>query len=259
MNNIVKGFVKAFIIVGVIYLLFYYISYNVWLKKGFDNIDVTYKEENTTNQNEPQPSNQEYQDLYNKLNFEVLETNFGEEFTNIYFGSTSFTSEYYLYMGIISLVKDNFVTNCNFEKEIPVQEVDFKIKELFDMPIYENKSFSTKNGYLNITYDGSRGVYVVKTNKCSGFDYSKGGVKTQIYNSNTAGNHLYIYAKAYYVDNSQDSNGALTFNYHSGPKKEYPTIANNIDKLDLNKVATYKYTFVRENNKYHLSSIEEVL
>ncbi len=257
MSNIGKGFVKALVILGVLGLAFYYISYRVWLSKGVGNVDITYREEGSSDTKEDLEKIP-YKDIYEKVSFETLEANFGEEFSDIYYQGRNFTSEYYIYTAIINLLKDNFVTNCNYETVIPSDEVEFKIKELFNTPIYELKSFKTKNGLLSITYNASNKTFGVKISNCSGYNFDNGGIKVEFYNKEFAGNYLYVYEKAYYIDHSKDASGAMTFNYHSGPSSEYPVIANSYEKLKKEQVATFRYSFIRENGKYYLTGINRI-
>lgn len=254
-NGMFKGFVKAVIILSVAFFIYRYISYRIWLSKGLDNVDISFVDERP-NEKPKSEDLSKYKDLYNTINFEVIEENFGEEFFDIYYKGKSFSDEFYIYMGVMSLIKKEMVYNCNLEKNISSLEVNMKINEIFDDAKYEKKSFETKNGFLNIIYDNINDSYLVKINgKCSGYDYSNGGIKTNLISANTQNKELYLYEKAFYLDHSENSNGNLVFNYHSGVDKESLIISNNYESFDLNKVATYKYTFVIKNEKYYLKSI----
>ena len=112
---------------------------------------------------------------------------------------------------------------------------------------------------LNSQTGKYEGEYNVKLNgKCSGFDYKNGGIKEEYVKSTTIGDFLYIYTRAMYVDLSENEDGLLIFNYHKGITKEDDIIANDIDKLDISLIPTYKYIFKKVEGNYILSSVIEV-
>ena len=119
-----------------------------------------------------------------------------------------------------------------------------------------NVSFTTKNNYLSVTFDELNQKYYVKINdKCAGFDYSDGGIKTIYYDSKVKDNYLYIYEKAMYLDYSYDSNSNLVYNYHSGLDKNSNVVGNDYNSLNLSNFPTYVYKFEIKNNVYKFISV----
>lgn len=266
-SNVSKGFVKAAIILCFLYAVVYFISFSKWKNSHFDDIDITYREtddktgkiEDKTDKTDKtdEKDEKEYKAIYDKVNYELLENHFGEEFQNIYYNGADFSSTYYIYLAIINIVKDNARVNCNLKMDIDESKVRFEINSLFGSVNYDNQSFKTKNGYLEITYNKDQNKYSVKLNKCSGFDYSNGGIKNIYSGHSLVGNYLYIYEHAIYLDYSQSVNGNLVFNYHSGVSKDSKIIGNDINKLDMDKLDTYVYTFEKEKEGYKLVSIKK--
>ena len=259
-----KGFIKAVVIVGIVYAVFYYFSYNSWDSQNLDDVDVTYNEENAIlgddypdkNDKDTNDKKDNYKLLYDNYNFELLENNYGEEFFDMYYNGANFSSEYYIYLAIVHLMNNENLVNCNFEKTYTKDEVANKIVELFGNVAYNNKSFTTKNNYLSISFVND--AYKVKVNnKCGGFDFQNGGIKNKYEKALTMNDELYIYEKAFYVDYSTSSNGNLVFNYHALLTKESPILGTDINKLNMDDFKSYVYKFTMENGGYKLVSISE--
>ena len=252
-SSVVRGFLKAVVIVGFFFIVTYYISYNNWLNHDFDSVDITYRTDDNE-ENQIIDSSKEYQTLYSNINYELLQYNFGEEFYDIYYGNKSFYDEYYIYVGIINIIKNDITVNCNYEKTITSSDLKTEINKLFGKVTYDNKSFTTKNNKIVIEYKDNE--YNVKVNgSCSGFDYSTGGIKNIYRKSEIKNNELYIYEKALYVENIKDDNGNIMFNYHKDINKDSQIIANIFDKVDVEILPTYVYKFVKVNNLYTIKSI----
>jgi hypothetical protein len=261
MNKILVAFVKASIVVLVLFIIVYTLSYNKWKKNSnFDDVDITYRE---TGDNGEQiditQKETSHEELYNSLNFEFVENNYGEEFFPIYYGSQEMDFKYYIYMAITNIIKNDTKTNCNLTKTIKKSDVDKMINSLFGPVPYVDLSFSTNNNYMVVDYDLDNYLYTVTiNNKCSEYDFSQGGIKTQYLKEEYKNNALYIYEKAYYVEYGVDGNGLLSFNYHSGVDKNSPIISKSVETLDLNKVDTYVYKFVKEKTGFGLVSIDKI-
>lgn len=256
-NNAGKGLLKAIVIVGVVFAILYFISYNKWLDHDFNEVDITYK---TTDVEELSQSKEvdvtdEYKSLYSSINYEFLQSNYGEEFYNVYYGNQKFTSEYFILVGITNIIKNNTSVNCNYETVVTKDQLKDEIRSLFGNVSYMDSSFTSKNN--NIVIDFKDNNYYVKVNgKCSGFDYLKGGIKNIYTKAIEDDDILYIYEKASYLENIVDSNGNLNFNYHSDINKNSTIIANSYEKVDLEKLPTYVYKFIKENGKYTLKEIK---
>lgn len=256
-SSVFKGFVKAAVILSIVLAVLYVVSYNKWLNRSFDDIDITYKDDEEF-VSEVKVDKDSFKGLYNQINFEFLEQNYGEEFFDIYYQGEKFSNNYYLYVGIINLIKDDVIVNCNLEKEIPATQVDFKINEIFDNPVYQKESFTTKNGYMTVKYNGETDRFIIKINdKCSGFDYTNGGIKNEMYDVIERGDYLYIYEKALYLNYTRDSNGNIKFNFHNGLSSSSKVISDNLDSINMNEIETYKYSFLKRDDKYKLVSIEK--
>ena len=257
-NSVVRGFLKAIIIVGVVFAIVYFLSYNKWLHHDFDSVDITYREDEgqKKDDNKGEESTTEYKELYNSINYEFLEYYFGDEFYDIYYNNKPLSEEYFIYVGIVNIIKNDATANCNYETIIDSAKLKDKINSLFGNVSYTDKSFTTKNGYLTIEYNSSSNSYRVKLNGvCSGFDYSNGGIKNVFVKSVKEGDNLYLYENAFYLNYSKDVSGNIMFNYHKDIFSDSKVIANNFEKLDLSSVPTYIFKFVKSNNVYTLQSI----
>ena len=262
MNNVaVRGFLKAVIIVGLIFVVFYYVSYNKWLNHDFDSVDITYRNDDLDDNSSKNDSinDKEYKELYSNINYELLQYNFGEEFYDVYYNNKPFYDEYYIYVGVINIIKNDLIINCNFERTIKVSELQNKINSLFGNIKYNNKSFTTKNNKISINYNADEDSYTVKLNgTCSGFDYSGGGIKSIYRKTEIDNNSIYIYEKSLYVLNIKDKNGNIKTNYYKDINKDSQIIANTFEKVDIGVLPTYVYKFTKENNNYTLKSINRL-
>lgn len=257
-NSVVRGFLKAIIIVGVVFAITYFLSYNKWLHHDFDSVDITYHEDGWQKGEESkgEESTTEYKELYNSINYEMLEYYFGEEFYDIYYNNKALNDDYFIYVGVINLINNDTLANCNYETVIDSSKLKEKITSLFGDVKYTDKSFTTKNNYLSIVYNSNENNYKVKLNGvCSGFDYSNGGIKNVFKKSVKDGDNLYLYENAFYLNYTKDESGNIIFNYHKDIFKDSKVIANSFDKLDLASVPTYIFKFVKSNNMYTLQSI----
>lgn len=256
-SNAGRGFLKAVIIVGLVFAVTYFVSYNKWMSYDFNNVDMSY---HTSDQDKPTNTSQDvtdkYKSLYSKINYELLEYNFGEEFYDIYYNNKKFYDEYFIYVGIINLLKNDMVINCELETSVNSSVLKEEIKSIFGNIEYIDKSFNTKNGYLNIEYDSDNNKYNVKLNgKCSGVDSSFSGIKNIYQKSEMKEDYIFIYEKSLYVESSTDSNGNLTYKYHKDIDKNSEVIATSFEKIDLESLPTYRYKFIVSNDGYELDSI----
>lgn len=263
-NSAVRGLLKATVILGFVFIVIYFLSYNKWLtyKDSFDDVDITYgkteQKENVDGKDKETTVNTvDYKKIYEKINYEFLEYNLGEDFFDVYYGSNIITDEYYIFVGLIHLLNNETVLNCNLVKEIGANDVDLKIKELFGNVKYIKKSFATANDIFKVEYNYSTDKYVVTTSKCSGFDFDNGGIKNIYVNGEIKGDYLYIYEKSLYLNYTYDGNGNIIFNYHANINKDSDIIANSLDKINLDNIATYKYIFKNNNGVYTLESISK--
>ncbi len=121
-NDVIKGFIKAVIFLFVVLLVWTLIRYSRWHQKDLDDFDIKYVERGEDIKEEIADKG-EYEELYNRVSFEHIESNFGREFFNIYYEKQEFSDEYYIFMGLINILKDELKNNCNIEKTINAVEV----------------------------------------------------------------------------------------------------------------------------------------
>ena len=251
-----KGFLKAAIAILILVVVFQYASYKRWLNTGFDDMNIVYNDGNEKQDDgggSSEPKDVDYKLYYNKVDYHTLENNFGSEFTEVYYsplGVSYFSNKYYLYISIMNIINKEINGNCNYNREIPSMEVDMKAKEIFGSINVEKKSFETLDKGLTVTYDTNKDSYIVKTNKCSDFDFRNGGIYTIVIDSKTEVNYLYVYEKALYLDYSQDSVGNMVFNYHANTDKDSRVIANFVESINYDIVPTYIYVFKKDGNNY---------
>ena len=86
MSDIAKGFLKALVGLLVLFFLFYIIRYNIITNKGFSEVNYDEIFENEKNQYEEIKIDLDSigQELYEKVNFKLIETNFGKDFFDNY-------------------------------------------------------------------------------------------------------------------------------------------------------------------------------
>ena len=261
-SNAVRGFLKAIIIVGVVFAITYFFSYNKWLHHDFNNVDITYKTDSYQDDDykaqykEIEDNTELYKKLYNSISYEFLEYNFGSEFYDIYYNNKEITDEFIILTGIVNLIDKDVAINCNLETEINSSIIKNKVDSLFGGVKYVDKSFTTKDGKLEIVYDKNNSKYKIKLNgNCSGFDYSEGGIKSTFYGAEKTNSYLYIYEKAMYMERLVDDNGNMTFVYHSGVTKDSPVLATRYEDVDIESLPTYVYKYGSNNGKIYLQEI----
>ena len=260
-SNAGRGFLKAILIVGFLVAILYFISYNKWADHDFDKVDITYKitdEEGNpveTTKKEVEDASKEYEKIYSSINYELMQFNFGEEFKDIYYGNKDFNDEFYIYLGIINIIQNDLLINCNYETVLPKDTIKQKVTSLIGDIKYTDKSFKISDKVV-IDYDSSNGNYSIKLNgTCSGFDYSSGGIKNIFKKAEIDGDNLYIYEKALYIENKKDNNGNIIFIYHKDINKDSEVLANSFEKVDQEVLPTYVYKFVKNNNQFVLKEI----
>lgn len=255
MREVSRGFVKAAIIVGLLFAVVYIVSYRNWINKKFDGTNFKYNEE-SQNVVKKELNVSDYLDLYNKVSFDFLENNFGEEFFNIYYGNEKFSSDYYLFVGVLNIISKDLVINCNYDRVLSSLEVDSSIKSIFGNVEYDKKSFETLNHHFSIEYNEELDSFHILTDKCSGYDFSNGGIKSELFGAQMIQNNLYLDEVVMYVDYSMDSNSNMKFYYRAGIDKNSKFISNNYEDVDKKTLPVYRYTFKNENNNYYLESIK---
>ena len=264
-GNAGRGFLKAIIIVGLIFVVAYFYSYNKWLDHDFNSVDITYRYEdeqgngsNTNTETNKTDVSNEFKDKYESLNYEIFEANFGEEFYDIFFENGKITDEFYIYLGVVNFIKYDAAVNSNYKMDITSSELKTKINSIVGNVNYTDKSFTTKNGYLTINYNSDLGKYSVSVNnKKAGIDYKNGGIKTAYHGAQKDDKYLYLYEKAYYLNITENKSGVIEYNYHEGLNNNSKIIAYSPNNFDLNAIPTYEFKFSINNNIYTLESISK--
>ena len=258
MNSFFKGMSKGLLVIIVIGFVAYYISYNKWLNEGFDNLGYGFNASDLQNTGqETENIKIDYKAYYEKVNYRFIEENFGSEFYDMYYSNVPFSNDYYLFVTAINLISKEIKTNCSYSKEINTVEFEWKTKEIFGDITVDKKSFETKNKQLSITYNALTDTYLITTKSCSNQDYHSGVIYTTAFGYSTDNDNLYINEKAMYLNYSYDNTNNLIFNYHNGLTKEDPVIANDIDKVNLNLLNTYKLVFKKNNDSYIFLGIQK--
>ena len=257
-SNAGRGFLKAVLIVGFVFAITYFISYNKWASFDFNQVDMSYKtsDQDKTPTNNSVDVSDKYKSLYSKLNYELLEYNFGEEFYDIYYNNKEFYDEYFIYVGIVNLLQNDMILNCNLDTYIKESVLKEEITSIFGNVEYVNKSFNTKNGNVSIIYDSNSNQYNVKLNgKCSGLSTTFNGIKNIYQKSEIDEEFLFIYDKSLYVESIKDSNGNLVFKYHKDINQDSEVVANVFDKIDIETLPTYRIKFIMHDNVFTIDSI----
>ena len=252
MGEMVRGLAKALIVLGVIVIGFTLFSRRKSSLEDIDGIEYKYIEKDAIKEEDIK---EDFKYLYEKVNYELLQDNFGSEFFNIYYNNDNFSND--LYIAVINLIKDKTKIKCNIEKEINKVEIYSKIKEIFGDNIkFVDKTYENNN--ISIKYDEKTSTYHIKTNKCSEYDYKNGGIREEYVKTSKIGNSLNIYVKVMYIDYSNDENGALLFNYHQWITKDDKILSNDLSTIDKDILPTYKYIFEINKNNYNFKQVERV-
>ena len=242
---------KLIIVIAIILLLYTFKRYQDWLKKPMDPGIPKYVMEDDGIDREQI----DLKKLYETVNFEFLENNFGSEFKNIYYNGKEMNNEFYIYMGILPIIKDEIKINCKLNKEISGSNVDSNIKKMFGNITYKRISYEFSDKSVKIKYDDLRDIFTVETNKCSGVDYTKGGVKTEYISAYKEQNIATIEENIYFLK-TLITDSDLSYNYYLGFNEEGPLNSNSIEKLDRSKLPKYKLIFETKDNNYYFKGIK---
>ncbi len=266
MDNIFKGFIKAFFILVVICTILFSISYNAWKNEGFSddlNLSDYFEEEKHYYPQVTDNKKEIAKELYKKINYKFVEENFGTDFYDEYYENedSDFSSEFMIYLAIINLEKDSFMTECNNKIILSSDVVDNKIQELFGTnATYENKSYENKEKTFAINYLSDSSTYEVVNTSCSGIEFQKNYIETEFFDSKQIDKNLIVTEITYYTSYTLKVDGSYVLNYHSGltPDSNIIYNSNMTANIDKNKFTKYNYIFVEISpNKYYLSKIEK--
>ena len=184
----------------------------------------------------------DYKALYEIYNFKVVEEYYGKDFKKIYYEKENFTNEYYLYLSVINLTKNNYIFVCNNDFTITESEVNKKMKELFGEVTYTATSFKNSDNTFSITYNAKKNNYNVKTTKCAGVVPYTNYVETSYLGGLHKDNTIEIYENAYYVS-YVTSNGITQEKLH----KDVNEYSSEVYTQDSNSFAKYKLIFEIKN------------
>ena len=197
-----------------------------------------------------------YEELYEKYNYLMVQEYFGEDFKDIYYKGKEFTKEFYLYLSVINLTKNNYIVVCNSSNTLKASDVHAKIKELFGGSVqYSPISYTSKDKSISIEYNEETKEYVVKTKRCAGVNQDKPHVETKFLGGKKVDDTSFeIYENAYYVKISQVE-GNLVFEYHKDVF-ETSTKVYDTSKMDESTFAKYRMIFEINNDNYYLKAIK---
>lgn len=264
MSDIAKGFLKALVGLLVLFFLFYIIRYNIITNKGFSEVNYDEIFENEKNQYEEIKIDLDSigQELYEKVNFKLIETNFGKDFFDNYYitgidFSKNVNSDLVVFLAIINLKKDSFMDMCNNSVNVLKSDVDDEIKKLFGTIKYDDVLYKEYDNGLIIEYDDSNNLYKVTNIRCSGIEFGDDYIESELYKVENDNGNIVITEIVYYVSYSFGDNGNYFLNYHYGFDKDSPIIATSKDdKFNKEKFLKYKYIFEKKDDNYYLIKIE---
>lgn len=257
MNEFFKGMVKGLLIIAVIFLLIYTLSYSKWVNEPFDDKVIEYNDGNN-DEIIKKEDDVDYKKYYDAVKYQLVQNTYGQEFFNIYYGNEGFNNKYYTYIAIINIINNELLNNCsNYSKEIASVEVLWKIKEIFGDVVYEKVSFESSDGFLSIKYNSDSDTYLVTTNKCPNIDYTKGSISTTVEKTSVENNYLYVYEKALYMVHSTDELGNLVIYYHGGVTEDDTIIATDIENVDYQLIPSYIYMFKKDGNSYIFDGVRK--
>lgn len=262
MDNVLKGFIKAIFILGVLFVIFYMVRYSFWNSRSIDdNLDLSdYFEE--PERKDEQVDTEVAKELYELINFKKINYNFGEEFWSFYYGGrenliSKFSNSFIVYLGVINAVEDRLGLNCNDSFKVDSSNVDLEIKKIFGDIKYTASSFTLKNKALKVTYNEKDKTYTVENKRCSGIEFGSDHIETKMVDVKMNDNYLEIYEISYYVSYDNNSDGSYVVNYHKGPNKDTSILCRNeIENID--GFQQYKYTFEKKDDSYVFSKVESV-
>lgn len=253
MSDALKGFIRAVIILSILFLVFYVFSYKIWEKKEFDS-DVIYNEEDINKNDKPIINDVNIEEvgksLYGKFNFEFLENNFGSSYFNEYYKldgnySKDFSSDFIVYTAVVNLLKNSFSNTCNTTNIITLSMLNDTVYELFGFFITNDSKEIVLDG-LKITYDSNNKIYLVENNKCSGnLDKYSGYIKTELYKVEKNLDNTYVYETVYFYNVDKETG---VENYYSGLNNKSKILAHKNIDLDRTKLSRYILIF-DSNNK----------
>ena len=268
-----KGLVKTMMFVVIIFGIFYYIGYQNWLEEDFRDVDYSqYIEDEYEDKYE---SGESFQNniannsfdqskaklLYEQVNFKMIQDNFGEDFFDIYYGSESlpFSSKFIVYLSIVNLYKNDFMSNCYGTWEVSRDDVHSKAQEIFGDIEFDDVSFESGNRLLFIEYDSLNEYYIVTNKKCSGIDFGTSYIETEFIEGVVQDNYLEIYEHVYFVDYKIEDGGAYILNFYSSLDDEGELVATEVlNKKDKEKMPIYKIVFKIENDNYIFKDIQRI-
>lgn len=243
---------KIVLVVGLVSLLFVYKKYQNWVDEKWEvetpryvmEDDDTFKEDvNLIN-------------LYKRINYQYVENNLGSEFKEIYYGKEKFNDKFYIYISIIPLIEEEIKVNCNINRVISGDNVDDMVKKMFGKADYSKIGFEFKDKSVKVEYNNLENSFNIKTTKCSGIDYTKGGVKTEYIKASQGKEMAYIEENVYYMKSLINSSG-MSYNYHSGVSEKDRIISNELEKIDKSKLPVYRLVFIREGENYYFRFVEK--
>lgn len=251
-KNLILGF-QIVLILGFIFIIYTYQKYQNWANKKLDTEIPSYVIENDLLSRKKV----DLTDIYMKLNFEHLQNNFGADFKNIYYGEEKINDKFINYIGILEVLGNDIKYSCSLNKEVNASKVDNMVKKVFGDITYKKMSFDLSNKEMVVKYDEATNNYIIKTTKCGGYDFTKGGIKNKYLSAYYENGIAIIEEKVYYLRTLIDTNG-LSYKYYLGVSDKTDYYVNSIDKIDQSKLPKYKLVFEKEDKNYYFRYVEKV-
>lgn len=196
-------------------------------------------------------SKHDYESIYDNYSFRFIQEIFGNEFQDYYYKNKSFDDNLYLFVTVMNLTKNKFTLVCHNNVEISEATIKAKMTELFGNVTFTNKSYTTSDNNLVITYNDDIKMYTVENRRCSGVDVKKGYVETKFLGGKENDGTIEIYENAHLVKQTEDANGVLTINNYYGVGE-----STGIAKT-TNNYYIYKYIFTKSGDSFYLTGIEK--
>ncbi len=257
MKEAMKGLGRAVLILFV-FLVIMNVTKMLFVNsepKGYDEVNI-YDEEaekdkkNKVDDKSEFDNNYNYEAIYKMYSYNLVQENFGSEFKNIYYKGEPFTNEFYLFLSIVNLTKNNFLVACENEVKVPEVNVNTKMQELFGGVNYTPISFTNKDKTLEIKYDEAKKEYIVKTKECSGVKPNNPYMSTKLLGGVSKDNYIEIVEEAHYIT-FEEKDGEKVETGHVGVDEGSSIVTDN-SKVNYPK---YRFKFVKDGISYHLLEI----
>ena len=172
----------------------------------------------------------------------------GYFYTKDYVDFNNMDNQVKIYLAIRNM-KQNDWKNYTKDEYITIKQTEVKrqMKEIFGNDKYTNESiFGDPCSYANFEYDDYSKIYIMQGNTCPN-EYNSYYI-TKIIDYEIKDEEITIYEKVGYLNNNE------LYKIKNDSRIITTLKDNNIDKY-LDELNTYKYLFIKENDKFIFKSI----